>query len=241
MGAFAQYVFVDRLYIGPSNIAHLANGERLNLELSLWFCQLLLHRTAARLQPDSERLVSEICRSARLIISKFLQTPFSATPGLIDHVYFIVAYAALTLCDYNLSNPLIDQARTFLLHLAPNSDHLAYRIACIISEMQRRYSEAAALSTGTNPASSAAEVMKDALFGAPHPSRGENIDLAHLIPDAGVMDTLVDDYGCLDELIQGYVEPQPAFSAPTMFQQHRAPVSGGALPVSLVPRALHDL
>lgn len=84
--------------------------------------------------------------------------------------------------------------------------------------------------------------MKDALFGAPHPSRTENVDLAHLIPDAGVMDTLVDDYGCsLDQLIPNYVQPQPAFSAPTLFQHHPAPVTGGAMPVSLVPRAMHDL
>ncbi|KAJ5669397.1 Transcriptional activator of proteases prtT [Penicillium macrosclerotiorum] len=215
--------------------AHLLTNEgQSTLELSIWFCQLLLHRTASRLQHDSDRLIQEICSNARLIISRSLQTRFSAAPGLIDNVYYIIGYAALTLCDYNPSDPLIDQVRAFLLHLAPSSDHLAYRIACIIGEVQRRYSEAAS----ADQASPGAEVLKSALFAAPPPRAG-NIDLTQLVP--GTMETLVEGFGCFDHLLPpSYVPTQSTFSAPTMFQQHPTSVTGGAMPVGLVPRALHD-
>lgn len=169
-----------------------------------------------------------------------MQTRFSAAPGLIDHVYYILGYSALTLCDYNSSDPLIDQVRAFLLHLAPSSDHLSYRIAYIIGEVQRRYSEAANATQ-----SSPTVLLKNAIFAAaasaPVPPRTENLDLTQLIPSAGGMEGLVDtNYGCFDQLLPEYVAPQPAFSAPTVFQHHPAPVMGGAMPVNLVPRALHD-
>lgn len=212
--------------------AHLLTNEgQSTLELSLWFTQLLLHRTATRLQPESDRLAPEICSNARLIFSRSLQTRFSAAPGLIDNVYYILGYAALTLCDYNSSDPLIDQVRSFLLHLAPNSDHIAYRIAYIVSEVQRRYGEGA-----SDQASPGADVMKNGIFAPP---RTDNIDLSQLIP-AGSMESLVDGYACFDQLIPaGYVPPQPAFQAQTMFQQPTH-VVGGSMPVSQVPRMIHD-
>jgi hypothetical protein len=117
------------------------------------------------------------------------------------------------------------------LHLAPNSDHIAYRIAYIVSEVQRRYSEAA-----SDQASPGAEVMKSTLFAPP---RTENIDLSQLIP-TGSMESIVDGYGCFDQLIPpGYVPPQPAFQAQGMFQQP-SHATGGSMPVSLVPRMIHD-
>lgn len=223
-----------------SNPAHEGQST---LELSIWFCQLLLHRTATNLQADTDRLSHEICSNARLIITRSLQTRFSAAPGLIDNVYYILGYAALTLCDYTPQDQLIDQVRAFLLHLAPSSDHIAYRIAFIVGEMQRRYNEAATATatTNTDQSSPATDVLKNTIFGPPpQPPRTENLDLSQLMPAGGSMDGLVDSYACFEQLIPaGYVAPQPAFSAPGMFQQHPAPV-GGALPVSLVPRAMHD-
>ncbi|KAJ5105269.1 hypothetical protein NUU61_002616 [Penicillium alfredii] len=237
----AEYEEIERWKMEWAHL--LTNDEQPTLELSLWFCQLLLQRTATRLQPDSDRLEPEICSNARLIITKFLQTRFSAAPGLIDHVYFMVCYAALTLCDYNLSDPLIDQVRAFLLQLAPGGDHLAYRIACIVTEVQRRYSEA----TAVHASSPTTEVPKNSLFATSHQNqhqhhnpRATSLDMAQLMPTAGVMDTLIDGYGCLDQLLPGYVSPQPAFEAPSLFQQHPVPVTGGAMPIGLVPRALHD-
>ncbi|KAJ5272739.1 Transcriptional activator of proteases prtT [Penicillium angulare] len=217
----------------------IASEGQSTLELSIWFCQLLLHRTATRIQSDSDQLVSEICSNARLIISRSMQTRFSAAPGLIDHVYYILGYAALTLCDYNPSDPLIDQVRAFLLHLAPSSDHLSYRIAYIVGEVQRRYSEAATATATAGQSSPGVQAMKNSIF-VPHPPRTENLDLTQLISTAGGMEPVVDSYGVFDQLMPGYVPSQTAFSAPAMFQQHPAPVMGGAMPISLVPRALHD-
>ncbi|KAJ5540779.1 Transcriptional activator of proteases prtT [Penicillium frequentans] len=209
--------------------AHLLSSEgQSTLELSIWFCQLLLHRTATRIQ-DSDRLVTEICNNARLIISRSMQTRFSAAPGLIDHVYYILGYAALTLCDYNPSDPLIDQVRAFLLHLAPSSDHLSYRIAFIVGEVQRRYSEAATADQ------SSPTTLKSAMF-----PRTEGLDLTQLMPAAGGMEPVVDGYGVFDQMMPAYGPSQGSFSGPTLFQQHSAPVMGGAMPMGLVARALHD-
>lgn len=109
-----------------------------------------------------------------------------------------------------------------------------------MGEMQRRYNEAATTAS-TDQSSPATDVLKNTIFGPPPPPpRTENIDLSHLIPAAGPMEGLVDSYACFEQLIPaGYVAPQPAFSAPGMFQQHPAPV-GGAMPVGLVPRMMHD-
>lgn len=143
----------------------------------------------------------------------------------------MLGYAALTLCDYNPSDALIDQVRAFLLHLAPCSDHIAYRIAYIVSEVQRRYSEII-----TDHASPAVDVLKDTLFAPPRP---KNIGLAHLIPATAAIEPLVEAYTCFDQIMPGYVSPQQAFSAPAIFQ-HAAPVTEGAMPAGLVPRMMHD-
>ncbi|KAJ5322861.1 hypothetical protein N7452_011150 [Penicillium brevicompactum] len=218
--------------------AHLfTNNDDSTLELNLWFCQLLLHRTAARIQLDSDRLIPEICGNARLIISRFLQTRFSSAPALIDHIYFIVGYAALTLCDYNLSDPLINQVRGFMLHLAPSGDNLSYRIACILGEVQRRYSEA---STVVSENSSPTEVKGVPIFGTHHSRAG--MDLSQLMPASQALDSLVEGYDCLQQLMPGFASQpisQPSFETPGLFQ-HSAPVIGGAMPVGLVPRQLHD-
>lgn len=158
-----------------------------------------------------------------------MQTRFSAAPGLIDHVYYILGYAALTLCDYNPSDPLIDQVRAFLLHLAPSSDHLSYRIAFIVGEVQRRYSEAATADQSSPTA------LKSTMF-----PRTEGLDLTQLMPAAGGMEPVVDGYGVFDQMMPGYGPSQGSFSGPTLFQQHSAPVMGGAMPMGLVARALHD-
>ncbi|OQE22099.1 hypothetical protein PENFLA_c013G10457 [Penicillium flavigenum] len=216
------------------------NGDS-TLNLNLWFCQLLLHRTAARLQPDSERLLPEICGTARLIITQFLQTRFTSAPALIDHVYFIVGYAALTLCDYMLTDPLINQVRGFLLHLAPGGDNLSYRIACIVGEVQRRYSEATAVvAAGSHSSSPVAEVKGVHMFGSSHHHR-TGMELSQLMSSPEGLDSLVEGYNCLEQMMPGYAASQPAFEAPDLF--HHSPttgVTGGAMPIGLVPRALHD-
>lgn len=140
----------------------------------------------------------------------------------------MLGYAALTLCDYNPSDTLIDQARAFLLHIAPCSDHIAYRVAYIVGEVQRRYSEII-----TDHASPGEDVLKPALFVPP---RSENMNIGQLIPATGAMEPLVESYGCFDQMMPGYVSSQQAFSAPATFQ-HAVP--GGAMPIGLVQRMMH--
>ncbi|KAJ5155225.1 Transcriptional activator of proteases prtT [Penicillium capsulatum] len=208
----------------------LTNDGQSTLEIGIWFCQLLLHRTAARIQQESDRLVPEICNNARLIITRSLRTRFAAAPGLLDHFHYMLGYAALTICDYNPSDALIDQVRVFLLNLAPSSEHIAYRVAYVVGEVQRRYSEII-----TDHASPGADILKNTLFALSRPS---NIDMGPLLP-AGTMESLVDGYGCFDQMMPSYVSPHQAFSAPAIFQ-HAAPITGGAMPMTLVPRMQHD-
>ncbi|CAI7570568.1 unnamed protein product [Penicillium palitans] len=222
--------------------AHLlTTSEDSTLSLNLWFCQLLLHRTAARLQPDNERLIPEICGTARLIITQFLQIRFTTAPALIDHVYFIVGYAALTLCDYTLSDPLISQVRGFLLHLAPSGDNLSYRIACIVGEVQRRYSETTTVVTaGSHSSSSPVADVKGVQMFSPSQHHRSGMDISQLMSSAEGLDSLVEGYNCLEQMMPGYAASQPAFEAPDLFHSPTTGTTGGAMPIGLVPRALHD-
>ncbi|PYI03370.1 hypothetical protein BO78DRAFT_322789 [Aspergillus sclerotiicarbonarius CBS 121057] len=151
--------------------AHLFSGENSTLELSLWFCQILLHRTAMRFQPRSDRLASEVLQTSRLIVSRFLQIRYSTALSLVDQVYFIVGYAALNLCDFNLMDPLIEQVQMFLLHLSPNEDHIAYRFSCMIAEFKRRCAGAECSDPSTvkgSPLSSYGDSRKMSMGQAPY-------------------------------------------------------------------------
>ncbi|KNG81366.1 C6 zinc finger domain protein [Aspergillus nomiae NRRL 13137] len=137
--ADVEYEEIERWKVEWAHL--LAGDENSTFELSLWFCQILLYRTAIRFQAESERLTSEILQGSRLIISKFLQLRFVTALRVVDQAYFIVGYAALNLCDFNFLDPLIDQIQMFLLHLSPNEDHIAYRFSCMIAEFKRRCAE----------------------------------------------------------------------------------------------------
>lgn len=82
------------------------------------------------------------------------------------------------------------------------------------------------------------------MFGPPQTRA--NMDLSQLIPASEVLDSLVEGYNCLEQLMPGYVAAaaaQGGFEGSEMFQHHSSPVdgvTGGAMPVGLVPRALHD-
>lgn len=114
------------------------DDQSIPLKLGFWFCQLLLYRTSLRAQPDWEKLVGEVIKSARLIVSTFLQVHPHAAVDFIDHIFVIAAYAALTLCEIDLTDPLIDQIQIQLIHISPNEEHIAYRFACVIHEVKRR-------------------------------------------------------------------------------------------------------
>jgi hypothetical protein len=124
-----------------------------------------------------------------------------------------------------------------MLHLAPSGENLPYRIACIVGEVQRRYSEATAVVSGH---SSPTDVKGVPIFGTHHSRAG--VDLSQLIPASEALDSLVEGYDCLQQLMPGYASQpisQSSFDAPDLFQ-HSAPITGGAMPVGLVPRAMHD-
>ncbi|KAI2995261.1 transcriptional regulator family: Fungal Specific TF [Aspergillus niger] len=165
--------------------AHLFSGESSTLELSLWFCQTLLHRTAMRLQPRSDRLASEVLQTSRLIISRFLQIRYSTALSLVDQVYFIVGYAALNLCDFNLMDPLIEQVQMFLLHLSPNEDHIAYRFSCMVAEFKRR--------CGSAECNDPSSTVKGSPLSSYGDSRKMSMGQAPFMPP--LMDGMIEGYG----------------------------------------------
>lgn len=209
------------------------------LDISLGFCQLLLHRTAMRTQWESERFIPEIIQTSRLIISKFLQLdPFTAL-NRIDHVFSMVCYAAVTLCDFYVVEPLIDQIQVFLFHIAPSDDHVAYRFACIISEVKRRCSNYADATGSASTASTSAtdlsrlNAIKQSPFagssspfgtGTPQ-SPGVSLDQVPFIPP--VMDVVdADSYGTLNQLVPEFMpshstsHPHPIVHAHAHAQAH---------------------
>ncbi|RAL16103.1 uncharacterized protein BO97DRAFT_337135 [Aspergillus homomorphus CBS 101889] len=170
--------------------AHLLAGEQSTLELSLWFCQILLHRTAMRFNPGSDTLASEVLQTSRVMLSKFLQIRYSSALSLVDQVYFMAGYAALNLCDFNLMDPLIEQVQMFLLHLSPNEDHIAYRFSCMIVEFRRRCAE------GSDPTAAAA--ASAAKSSSPLSSFGEprKMSLEQAAPFLPPMiDNMMEGYG----------------------------------------------
>ncbi|KAI9037913.1 Zn(II)2Cys6 transcription factor domain-containing protein [Aspergillus affinis] len=176
--------------------AHLFTGEESStFELSLWYCQILLHRTAMRFQSESDRLTAEVIQDSRLIISKFLQLRLSPALSVVDQTYIIVGYAALNLCDFNFLDPLIDQIQMYLLHLAPNEDHIAYRFSCMIAEFKRRCAEC------TDPCSGALDGSQSS-FGDARKLSMEHIQFMPPPPPPGALvDGMMDGYGSLGQLI----------------------------------------
>ncbi|PYH40359.1 transcriptional activator of proteases prtT [Aspergillus saccharolyticus JOP 1030-1] len=176
--------------------AHLFAGEQSTLELSLWFCQILLQRTAMRFNPSSDTLASEVLQTSRLVLSKFLQIRYTCALSLVDQVYFMVGYAALNLCDFNLMDPLIEQVQMFLLHLSPNEDHIAYRFSCMIVEFKRRCAESSDPATAAAAAAAAAATAAKA--SSPVSSFGETRKMsmeqtAPFLPP--MVDTMIEGYG----------------------------------------------
>ncbi|PLB54853.1 Zn(II)2Cys6 transcription factor of proteolytic enzymes [Aspergillus steynii IBT 23096] len=171
-----------------------AGEENSTLELSLWYCEILLHRTAMRFQSESDRLTAEVIQASRLIISKFLQLRLSTALSVVDQTYIIVGYAALNLCDFNFLDPLIDQIQMYLLHLAPNEDHIAYRFSCMIAEFKRRCAECTDPCTAMDSSQSS--------FGDARKLSMEHIQFMPPPPPPGALvDGLMEGYGSLDGLI----------------------------------------
>ncbi|EAW25105.1 uncharacterized protein NFIA_105930 [Aspergillus fischeri NRRL 181] len=128
----------------------------------------------------------KILRNSRLILSKFLLVRFPNALAFPDQIYYIVGYAALNLCDFSPMDPLIDQVQTFLLHLSPNEDHIAYRFSYTITELKRR------CAAGPNPHNA----VKGAFGDTRKLSMGQQIPFINPL-----MDTMMGEYGGLEHLI----------------------------------------
>jgi hypothetical protein len=72
-------------------------------------------------------------------VTRFLEINERAILDSPDHNFFIVVYAALTLCKFTINDPLITRVRSFQFELSWNDEHIAYRFACIIRELQEAY------------------------------------------------------------------------------------------------------
>lgn len=94
-----------------------------------------------RYQSETERLALEVTQLSRLIVSRFLQVPLPTALGFIDHMYIILGYAALNLCDFNALDPLIENIQLYLLRLSPNENHITYRYSCMIADFKQRCTE----------------------------------------------------------------------------------------------------
>lgn len=133
-------------------------------------------------------------KSSRTILSRFLQIQPYIAVDFIDHIFFVVVYAALTLCEFNIMDPLIDQIQAFLIHLSPNEEHIAYRFACIINELKRR-------STQIVPQPSSVTKTED--FADSRRVTTGNTEFM-----SSLMDTLPEGYGSLEQLLAGFVPSQ---------------------------------
>jgi hypothetical protein len=180
--------------------AHLFTDEPLStLDLGLWFCQLLLHRTSLRLQSNNENHLPEVINNARLIISRFLQIRPHLAVAFIDHVFFVVTYAALTLCEFDVLYPLIDQIQVFFMTIAPNEEHIAYRFACVINGVRRRF---------MNASQHRSDDIKDINF-----DDSNSVELGASPSISSLGNTIPERYGTLGQLLEGFT-PSQATSSP---------------------------
>lgn len=119
-------------------------------DLASPFAELILFRTSLRLGASSPILLSATLNAASFIMTRFLELPESSIVDSPDHNFFIVAYAALTLCKFTMNNPLITRVRSFLFELSLSDEHIAYRFACIIRELQEAYGRTEVYNTEGN-------------------------------------------------------------------------------------------
>lgn len=141
--------------------------------------------------------MSEVIKSARHILSTFIQIQPRAAVNFIDHVFFVAAYAALTLCEYDLANPIIDQTQIQLIRISPNEEHIAYRFACVVGELRRRSTEPSAVN------------MRRSVNSTPGPGPATSM------LSSSLMNAVPVGYGSLEQLLTGFVPATAIPSVPT--------------------------
>jgi hypothetical protein len=141
----------------------------------------------------------EVINNARLIISRFLQIRPHLAVAFIDHVFFVVTYAALTLCEFDVLYPLIDQIQVFFMTIAPNEEHIAYRFACVINGVRRRF---------MNASQHRSDDIKDINF-----DDSNSVELGASPSISSLGNTIPERYGTLGQLLEGFT-PSQATSSP---------------------------
>lgn len=151
---------------------HLFNiPEGLSLKVGYWYCHLLVYRAALKAEPadaDSAALVGEAVKSSCDILELFLGLEFSIILDMPDHFFFMIIYAALTLCKFAFGHRLIAATQQSLMDLASNDEHIAYRFGIVLVEIRRKAAVAgiedpasAARANGTAPAPGISESVPD--------------------------------------------------------------------------------
>jgi hypothetical protein len=102
------------------------------------FCHLLLYRVSLRAQAPSIVFKEAALRVSRDILEKFQELDFTVILDLPDYYFFIVIYAALTLCKFIVSDPLIAMTQEWLEDLAPNEEHIAFRFGTVLREIRQK-------------------------------------------------------------------------------------------------------
>ncbi|EOO03174.1 putative c6 finger domain protein [Phaeoacremonium minimum UCRPA7] len=133
---------------------HLFNiPEGLSLKVGYWYCHLLVYRAALKGEPtdaDSAALVSEAIKSSCDILELFLSLEFSIILDMPDHFFFMIIYAALTLCKFAFGHRLIAATQQSLMDLASNDEHIAYRFGIVLVEIRRKAAVAGIEDPATN-------------------------------------------------------------------------------------------
>lgn len=126
-----------------SHIFDLQDG--LLLKIGYWYCHLLLYRaTLSSTDIRSDIFEAAALRTSSDILNLFQELEFSIILDMPDHFFFMVIYAALTLCKFAIGHPLISSTESCLRDLAPNDEHIAYRFGTILSEIRRKAAAAGA-------------------------------------------------------------------------------------------------
>jgi hypothetical protein len=155
-------------------------------ELAPAFSELLLFRTSLRLGNSSLNLLPAALHVASFIMTSFLCISETEILDSPDHNFFIIAYAALTLCKFSIKDPLITKVRSILFELSLNDEHIAYRFACIIRELQEAYATS--------------EVTRESTTSVQLERGDEKNSLLY----SSLLDTLPEGYDSIGELLVGF-------------------------------------
>lgn len=108
------------------------------MRFSYLFCYLLLYRVSLRAQASSIILKEAALKISREILGIFQDLDFTIILDLPDYYFFITIYAALTLCKFTISDPLIATTQESLMDLAPNDEHIAFRFGTVLGEIRQK-------------------------------------------------------------------------------------------------------